>query len=109
MDETDVDARFSLANERTYLAWIRTALATTAGGLAAGKGLRFDHELVRWTVAAPPVLAGALIAAQAPRRWRDTQDALTAGGPIPVGRGIGLVAGGLAVYALIALLAIALD
>lgn len=28
------DYRFSFANERTFLAWIRTALALDAGGLA---------------------------------------------------------------------------
>lgn len=30
----DVDVRFLLANERTLLAWVRTALAVLAGGLA---------------------------------------------------------------------------
>jgi len=30
----DPDYRFSLANERTFLAWIRTALALLAGGVA---------------------------------------------------------------------------
>lgn len=31
---TDPDPRFSMANERTYLAWVRTALALVAGGVA---------------------------------------------------------------------------
>src|SRR4051812_33113486 len=31
---SDPDARFSLANERTFLAWIRTSLALLAGGVA---------------------------------------------------------------------------
>ena len=31
---TEPDPRFTLANERTFLAWIRTALALVAGGLA---------------------------------------------------------------------------
>jgi uncharacterized membrane protein YidH (DUF202 family) len=31
---SEPDPRFTLANERTFLAWIRTALALTAGGVA---------------------------------------------------------------------------
>ncbi|MGZ8178798.1 YidH family protein [Williamsia sp. SKLECPSW1] len=31
---TEPDARFSLANERTFLAWIRTSLALMASGVA---------------------------------------------------------------------------
>ena len=31
---TEPDIRFSLANERTFLAWIRTAMALLAGGVA---------------------------------------------------------------------------
>ena len=35
LDEgVDPDPRFTFANERTFLAWIRTALALVAGGLA---------------------------------------------------------------------------
>ncbi|MFK4805051.1 YidH family protein [Microbacterium sp. ZW CA_36] len=33
-DGVDPDPRFTLANERTFLAWIRTALALVAGGVA---------------------------------------------------------------------------
>ncbi|WP_031507791.1 YidH family protein, partial [Streptomyces megasporus] len=33
------DYRFSLANERTFLAWIRTALALVGGGLAVNQFL----------------------------------------------------------------------
>lgn len=33
-DGEDPDPRFTLANERTFLAWIRTSLALLAGGIA---------------------------------------------------------------------------
>ncbi|MDT5236302.1 MAG: putative rane protein, partial [Mycobacterium sp.] len=33
-DTRELDYRFTLANERTFLAWIRTALALLAGGVA---------------------------------------------------------------------------
>jgi putative membrane protein len=33
-DMREPDYRFTLANERTFLAWIRTALALIAGGVA---------------------------------------------------------------------------
>jgi putative membrane protein len=108
-DRPEVDHRFSLANERTYLAWIRTALALVAGGIAAAKALNFDHEVWRWVVAAPPVLAGALLAAEAPARWRRYEDAMRAGRPLPVGRGMAAVGLALALYAVVALIAAALD
>lgn len=34
----DPDPRFSMANERTFLAWIRTALALIAGGIGLALG-----------------------------------------------------------------------
>ncbi len=33
--ETEPEARFTLANRRTFLAWSRTALALVAAGLAS--------------------------------------------------------------------------
>jgi putative membrane protein len=41
----DVDTRFLLANDRTLLAWIRTALAIEAGGLALMQ-LHPGHEIL---------------------------------------------------------------
>jgi putative membrane protein len=108
-DRPDIDYRFSLANERTYLAWIRTVLALVAGGLVAVKALHFHHDVLRWVIAVPPILAGALLAAGAPARWRRYEEAMRAGRPLPVGRGIAAVGLGLAVYAAVVLVAAALD
>lgn len=109
-DSDDVDARFSLANERTALAWVRTALASIAAGLAAAKGLRFDHEVIRWIVSAPPVLAGAALAAGVAPQWHARQDALTAERPLPLAAlRLRVLGAALAIYAIVALVAVALD
>ncbi|MEO8688443.1 MAG: DUF202 domain-containing protein [Solirubrobacteraceae bacterium] len=105
----EIDYRFSLANERTFLAWIRTALALVAGGVAAAKALDFNHDVWRWVVAAPPIVAGALLALDARGRWRRYEDAMIASRPLPAGRGIQLIGAALPVYAVIALLVAALD
>ena len=108
-DPENLDPRFSLANERTFLAWIRTALALIAGGVAAAKALHFHHELWRWTVAGPPIAAGVLIAFEATQRWRAYEQAMQSGRPLPVGRGLQATGVLLAAYALLALAASALE
>jgi putative membrane protein len=105
----EVDYRFSLANERTYLAWIRTALALIAGGVAAAKALNFNHEWIRWLLATPPLLAGGFLGLAAHSRWQLYEDAMRAGRSLPVGRQLKSVAVGLAVYAIIALAAMLID
>jgi putative membrane protein len=105
----EIDYRFSLANERTFLAWIRTALALVAGGVAAAKALDFNHDVWRWVIAGPPMLAGALLALDARARWRRYEDAMRARRPLPAGRGIKLIGAALAVYAVVALVVAALD
>jgi putative membrane protein len=79
------DERFTLANERTFLAWIRTALALIGGGLAAGQLLEFETEAARLAVALPPIVLGAVLALTSYRRWLATQRALRLGRPLPDG------------------------
>ena len=105
----EIDYRFSLANERTYLAWIRTALALIGGGLAAAKGLSFHHDWARWAVAGPPMVAGTALAIGAAGRWRIYERAMRAGEPLPVGRRVKPLAIAVSAYALVALIAIVLD
>jgi putative membrane protein len=105
----DVDARFSLANERTFLAWIRTSVALIAAGLLAAKALNFQHEAVRWLISAPPILAGALLAGDSHRRWRTYEDAMQRGQPLVTGRGMSALAIAIAAYGLIVLVATLVD
>lgn len=77
------DPRFSLANERTFLAWIRTALALTAGGVALealGLGL---HPQLRLTAAVLLVLSGIGTSVQAWIGWTRTERALRRSQPLP--------------------------
>ncbi len=58
---SDPDPRFSLANERTFLSWIRTALALMAGGVAlAALPLGIPRGLL---IASVAILLGLGIAA----------------------------------------------
>jgi putative membrane protein len=79
----DPDPRFTFANERTFLAWNRTALALIGGGLAAGQLLEFDSELVRLLVALPPIALGGLLAITSYRRWEANERAMRLREPLP--------------------------
>jgi putative membrane protein len=82
---TDPDPRVTFANERTFLAWNRTALALIGGGLAAGQLLDFESRAVRLIVGLVPILLGALLAAGSYRRWEANERALRLGEPLPSG------------------------
>jgi putative membrane protein len=85
MDEPgdEPDPRFTLANERTFLAWNRTALALVAGGLAAGQLVDFESDLARLAVAIPAIVLGVALAGTSLARWRAVQRALRLGEPLP--------------------------
>jgi putative membrane protein len=87
------DYRFTLANERTLLAWLRTGLALAAGGVAVAT---YAPDLgVRWgsagvALALEVIGLGAALAGYL--RWRDNEDAIRAGRPLPRSWGIPAVA-----------------
>jgi len=85
--ELDQERRTSMAAERTWLAWWRTALAATAGALAVG---RFAPQLLH-VAAGPYIVLGCGYAALAvalsiigAKRQRDLEHALRTGGHVPL-------------------------
>jgi len=86
---SEPDPRFSLANERTFLAWIRTSLALVAAGVAI-EVLEVGHP--GWRLAGALVFAGLgiLAAVRAWVGWAGTERALRNGRDLP-GAGLGIV------------------
>ncbi|HYO03822.1 MAG TPA: DUF202 domain-containing protein [Mycobacterium sp.] len=85
--EVEPDYRFTLANERTFLAWIRTALALIAGGVALVQLVpSFGITGVRHGLSVLLVTAGGLIAGLAVRRWQRVQTAMRRNAALPPSR-----------------------
>lgn len=94
-DRTDPDVRFLLANERTLLAWVRTAVAVIAGGLAV---LQFATSLPsRTTIGVAIILVGAVCAVLGLVRYRAADRAIRHGRLPSHGRGPEAVAVGVVV------------
>lgn len=81
-DEPDV--RFSFANERTFLAWNRTALALIGVGLAVANLLPpFRIAGGRRMVALPLILLGGYVSVRSLRDWAANERAIRMGGALP--------------------------
>ncbi|PZM97368.1 MAG: hypothetical protein DIU79_02770 [Actinobacteria bacterium] len=84
---TTPDYRFSLANERTYLAWLRTGLALMAGGLAAAQFLSaMPLPYLREAIAITLLVLGALVVIRAIDHWARTERAMRLKEDLPVSR-----------------------
>ncbi|MEB7504937.1 DUF202 domain-containing protein [Arthrobacter koreensis] len=79
------DPRFTLANERTFLAWIRTSLAFLAGGIAV-EALTLDYfpAAVRTSFSVGMLLMGVLLSSGAALRWLRVERSLRAKRPLPL-------------------------
>lgn len=97
---SEPDVRFTYANERTFLAWNRTALALIATGVAATQLLpRFDIEFGRRLLGIPLIALGAVLAITSYRYWQRNEVAMRQKQPLPrspmpmaLSIGIGVVA-----------------
>jgi putative membrane protein len=107
-DGTEPDARYTFANERTFLAWSRTSLALVVGGLAIAQLLP-PFPGVPWgrhVIGTPLILLGCAVSVISYVEWQANQRALRHGEPLPPSRlpqilaititAIGLVAAALA-------------
>ncbi len=78
------DARFSMANERTALAWVRTSLAVVAGGVGLTSVVQLaDLSRTLDVLAGAMCLVGAWLAVSALLGWRRREIALRTGRPLP--------------------------
>ena len=99
-DGHEPDVRFTYANERTFLAWNRTALALVATGIAATQLLPEFHVTGGRRILGLPLIAlGAVVALTSYLHWRANQRAMRLDRPLPkspmplvLSIGIGVVA-----------------
>lgn len=105
------DARFTFANERTFLAWIRTSLGFLAGGagIAAVTTIvgRLSTELKLASLLL--LICGLVCATGAYVRWYRNERAMRTGQPLPSSPGMPLLTGVLAAVALLAIVVVGLQ
>jgi putative membrane protein len=99
-DGEEPDARFSLANERTFLAWIRTALALLAAGVAVNVVSLDLPRAAQRGLAVLLLLLGIVCAGTAWVRWARNERSVRQHRPLPSPSGafvltLGVAAGGL--------------
>ncbi len=105
---TRPDYRFTLANERTFLAWVRTALAMMAAGVAVVQfvpGLAVARHILGLLL----ITLGGLLAAVSYTHWKRNEQAMRHGEELPRSPVPQLVAATLAVAALMALILTVVD
>jgi len=103
---TEPDPRFSMANERTLLAWIRTALGLVGGGVVIDAVDLDVADATQRVIAAVLVVLGALSAVGGWLRWAAAERSLRVGKPLPGLSLAAVVVAGLVVVCVAVLVAI---
>ena len=100
--EGEVDYRWSLANERTFLAWIRTSLSLIAAAVAVAQLIPpFPRTDLRWALGAFLAILAAGTASLAYTRWAATEKAMREREARPAGRSLLLLTAALIVLAVV--------
>ncbi len=87
VSDQEPDYRFTLANERTFLAWIRTSLALIAGGVGLMQLVpSFGISGVKHGLSLVLVMTGGTLSALSLRRWRQVQDVMRRQVELPASR-----------------------
>ena len=96
------DYRFSLANERTFLSWVRTGLALVAGGLVVAQFLpELQVAYLREALAVVLLLLGGAVSLRGLNHWLRCERAIRLGHDLPQSRFPSMLALSVALGALI--------
>ena len=106
-DGEEPDPRFTLANERTFLAWVRTSLGLMAGAVAM-EAFAGDEipEIIRTPLACILLVLAALLGVVAFRRWIRIEVSMRHKQPLPVPQASILLVLGIAIGAVLLIVAI---
>ncbi len=85
--DAPADYRFLLANERTFLAYVRTALAFQVAGLGVLQFLTPSQDAGGSTLGLALVLVGSFVGVTGYRRFRNNEHAIRTGGDMHTARG----------------------
>lgn len=97
-----VDYRFLLANERTFLAWLRTALSLHVAGLGVLQFLTNGQDAVRYLLGVGLVLAGSYVGLTGYLRYHRNERAIRAGEDLARARSSVVVTAAVVVLPLVA-------
>lgn len=95
---TDPDYRFTLANERTFLAWVRTGLALLAGSVALASLVHdFGPRSLRISITVFLLILSLTVTVGAYVRWDRTERALRENRSLPTDPLPRMMVGGVAI------------